>query len=84
MYTTTVQKVGDDLVLSISPDLRDELQLEPGTKLTIDLVGRTLVFARPRRKYNLQELLDQCDPSAPVSEEDKQWDAMKPVGEEIL
>lgn len=31
------------------------------------------VAPRRKRKYNLQELVAQCDPSAPLSEEDEVW-----------
>jgi len=31
-------------------------------------------------KSRLQELLNKCDEGAPMSEEDKGWDQMQPVG----
>ncbi|MEH6452208.1 MAG: hypothetical protein V7782_04100 [Psychromonas sp.] len=33
-------------------------------------------------KSRLQELLNKCDESIPMSEEDKDWDQMQPVGKE--
>lgn len=35
-------------------------------------------------RYNLDELLAQCDPSAEISEEDRAWLDGKPVGKELL
>ena len=33
-------------------------------------------------KSRLQELLNKCDESAPMSKEDKDWDQMQPAGKE--
>lgn len=33
-------------------------------------------------KSRLQELLNKCDESIPMSEEDKHWDQIQPVGKE--
>lgn len=33
-------------------------------------------------KSRLQELLNKCDESIPMSEEDKDWDQIQPVGKE--
>ncbi|MEZ9367326.1 hypothetical protein AB4140_00640 [Shewanella sp. 10N.286.51.B2] len=33
-------------------------------------------------KSRLQELLNKCDESIPMSEEDKDWDQMLPIGKE--
>jgi hypothetical protein len=38
----------------------------------------------PRPRYTLAELMEQCDLSAPVSEESRVWLDAEPVGHEIL
>ena len=40
---------------------------------------------RPRKaaRYTLSELIDQCDPSAPLTEEDRAWLDAPPVGREF-
>ena len=40
---------------------------------------------RPRKgRYTLAELVDQCDPQAPMSEEDREWLDSPPFGREAL
>lgn len=34
-------------------------------------------------KQTLQDLLDQCDESVPISKEEREWDKMHPVGKEF-
>ena len=38
----------------------------------------------PRKRYTLDELMDRCDPSIPMSKEELEWESMKPVGREIF
>lgn len=38
--------------------------------------------ARPR--YTLEELVTQCDPDAPLTDEDRAWLEVPPVGREAL
>jgi antitoxin ChpS len=46
--------------------------------------GRLIVEPCPRRRYTLDELLAQCDPSAPLSPEEQAWLDDETVGREIL
>lgn len=40
---------------------------------------------RPRKnRYTLAELVDQCDPQAPMSAEDREWLDSPPLGREAL
>jgi hypothetical protein len=40
---------------------------------------------RPRKgRYTLSELVDQCDPQAPMSAEDREWLDSPPFGREAL
>ncbi len=41
-----------------------------------------MIEPQPRRRYELQELLSQCDPNAPISVDDRQWMDLQPVGRE--
>ena len=38
----------------------------------------------PKPRYRLAELIAQCDPGAPLSDEDQQWLQAPPVGREAL
>lgn len=37
-----------------------------------------------RRRYTAQELVEQCDPQEPLSDEDRAWLDAPPIGREAL
>ena len=85
MHTTNLRKVGGSVMLAVPPAVLDMLHLRAGA--TVALVvdgGRLIVEPQPRRRYTLEELLAQCDPSAEPSEEDREWLDAAPVGAELL
>ena len=71
--------------LEIPSAILDLLRLGARAKVDMDVQGGRLVIepeARPR--YSLDELLAQCDETAPASAEDRAWVDAKPVGRELL
>ncbi|HBV0869504.1 TPA: antitoxin [Klebsiella pneumoniae] len=85
MHTTNLRKVGGSVMLAVPPALLDVLHLQPGAKVGMAVDGGKLVIepqARPR--YTLDELLAQCDQSAELTAEDREWLDSKPVGGELL
>ena len=46
--------------------------------------GKLVAVPRKRPKYTLDELLAQCDPDAPITEEERMWMDLPPVGREII
>jgi antitoxin ChpS len=85
MHITNLRKVGDSVMLAVPPVVLDILHLRAGA--TVGLVvdgGRLIVEPQRRRRYTLEELLAQCDPSAEPSEEDREWLDAAPVGAELL
>jgi antitoxin ChpS len=46
--------------------------------------GRLIVEPHPRRRYTLDELISQCDLSAPISDETRVWMDDEPVGRERI
>jgi antitoxin ChpS len=82
MSFATVQKLGDTLVLVVPPELQQEMQLAEGTKLEMQADQGKLIVRR--RKYTLQQLLDQCDFSIPMSEEEREWIDAPAVGRELI
>jgi antitoxin ChpS len=46
--------------------------------------GRLMIEPHTRPKYTLEELLAQCDENLELTEEDKEWLNMKPVGAELI
>lgn len=84
MYITHLRKVGGSTMLAIPAAILDLLELKPGVSVGIDVEDGRLVIARRKRKYTLDELLAQCDPNAPFSEEDNEWLNAPPVGRELI
>ena len=85
MHTTNLRKVGGSIMLAVPPAILDLLHLHAGSKvgLAVDH-GRLVVEPTARPHYSLDELLAQCVPSAELSDEDRAWLDVKPVGNELL
>jgi antitoxin ChpS len=84
MHTTNLRKVGGSIMLAVPPAILDLLHLQAGS--TVDLAvedGHLVVQPQTKPRYSLDELLAQCDPAAPVSDEDRAWLDMAPVGREL-
>jgi antitoxin ChpS len=45
---------------------------------------RSVARKAGRKRYTLNELLQQCDPNAPRSKEEREWLSAKPVGRELI
>jgi antitoxin ChpS len=85
LLTTNLRKVGGSVMLAVPPAVLDMLQLQAGA--TVALVvdsGRLIVEPQPRRRYTLDELLAQCDPTAEPAQEDREWLDARPAGRELL
>ncbi|MDO8359503.1 MAG: antitoxin [Devosia sp.] len=88
LVTTTIKKAGGSLIVTVPAKARDALKLSEGQEMTVAVEDGRLVYeakapTRRRSKYTLEELLAQCDPSIPLSEEEENWLNRKPVGREI-
>lgn len=85
MHTTNLRKVGGSIMLAVPPALLDVLHLAAGAKvgLVVDN-GRLVVEPASRPRYTFDELLAQCDASAEISAEDREWLDARPVGGELL
>ena len=85
MHTTNLRKVGGSVMLAVPPALLDLLNLGVGARVDIGIEdGRLIVAPRTRPSYSLDELLAQCDGTAPADDEDRAWLEAKPVGNELL
>lgn len=85
MHTTTLRKVGGSVMLAVPPALLDVLHLSAGAMvgLAVDN-GRLVVEPKARPRYTLDELLAQCDATAELAAEDREWLDARPVGRELL
>ena len=85
MHTTNLRKVGGSVMLAVPPAILELLKLQAGSSVGLAVADGRLVIEpiRPPR-YTLDELLAQCDASAAVSDEDRQWLDGRPTGNELL
>lgn len=75
MEFVTIRRAGGSLVLTIPKAQARALGLAEGGRIGVSVKGGKLVAdpdAAPTR-YRLEDLVAQCDPKAPLSEEDEAW-----------
>ena len=71
-------------MMVVPPAILDILHLQAGAAVALAVDGERLIVEAPRRpRYTLDELLEQCDPNAPLSDEDRAWLNLKAVGKEL-
>jgi len=85
MHMTNLRKVGGSVMMAVPPALLELLHLGAGARvgLAVDN-GRLVVDPRPRPRYSLEDLLKQCDPSAPPTAEDAVWTGAAAEGDELI
>ena len=84
MHTTNLRKVGGSIMLAIPPAVLEILNLQSGTTVGVAVDnGRLIIEPQSKPQYSLEELLAQCNPNAPLTEDDRAWLDVKPVGNEL-
>ena len=85
---TTLRRVGGSVMLAVPPAFLELLELRSGAHVRIGVEdGRLVVTPQPRLRYTLEELLAQCDETAPddsPDDSDDAWLQARPVGRELL
>ena len=82
---TNLRKVGGSVMLAVSPVFLKELKIACGSTVDVALKdGQLVVRPIAKPKYELADLLAQCDPKAKMPSEDRQWLDSAPIGNEIL
>jgi antitoxin ChpS len=85
MYTSKLRKIGGSVMLAVPPAILEMVRLSSGSIVRmVAESGRLIVESESKKRYTLAELLAQCDPAAPVPEEDRQWTASSPRGGELV
>lgn len=85
MYTSNLRKVGGSVMLTVPPTILEMLEMESGSSVSMNVdAGRLVIEPITRKKYTLQELLAQCDASAPMSAEDDTWIGSRAEGRELI
>ncbi|ETS29668.1 MULTISPECIES: addiction module antitoxin [Photorhabdus] len=82
---THVRKIANSVGTIIPAQLLKSLYLKEGDQLSIVEEQRKTVISavNHRPKYKLADRLALCDSEAPMPEILKEWDASKPVGNEV-
>src|SRR5215472_12154638 len=84
VHVTHLRKVGGSVMLALPPAILDMLDLRPGAAVGVAVEGnRLIVEPRVRPHYTLNQLLAQCDPSAELTEEEREWLNAERVGNEL-
>lgn len=85
MPTATLRTVGGSVVMAIPKRLLELVHLQAGAQVNIDVQGGKLIVAPiPKKRYTLTQLLAQCDASAPITTEERDWLDAPPVGLENM
>ncbi len=85
MYTASLKRIGEAVMIAVPQELLDELGLQEGSTVALKAGEEELIVSESRKpRYTLEELLAQCDENAPLGEEDREWDRLAPVGRELL
>jgi antitoxin ChpS len=85
MITSKLRKVGGSVMLAVPPAVLEMVHLQSGSTVGITVENERLVIEPERKKrYSLNELLAQCDPSASATGEDARWAASASRGRELV
>jgi antitoxin ChpS len=86
MYATSLRKVGGSAMIAIPPSIINMLNLHIGENVSLELNSSNAIVIKPlqRKKPTLNDLLAQCDASAPMPVADTEWDTLRAVGNELL
>lgn len=86
MQRASLEEIGGAVVLALPENILHELHLAAGAEVDLAVDGEALVVRRKgRKKYKLDDLLDNTDPRAfERTAEDWEWVNSPPVGRELL
>jgi antitoxin ChpS len=85
MEFVTLRRAGGSLTLTIPRSLVRALGLAEGARIGVSVTdGKLIAEPAARPLYTLEELLAQCDPTAPLSEDDEAWLNDAPRGSELI
>ena len=84
MHIATLRTVGGSVMMAIPKAILEALGLAANEKVGLSVAdGRLVVEPRARPRYSLAELVAQCDPNAPIRDEERAWMGLEPVGKEV-
>ncbi len=85
MYITHLRKVGGSIMLAVPPAFLDQLNLQVGSAVGLDVDhGCLVVNPSLRTRYTLAELLAASDYSQPQPADEREWVDAPAVGGELI
>lgn len=84
MSTTNLRRVGGSIMMALPRAFLDQLHLRAGSPVEIEVDQGRLIVESAKPKYSLEELLAQCDTTAEMSADEREWLNSEPVGRELL
>ncbi len=85
MRTAVLRQVGGSVMLAVPPALLDVLEIRSGSMVDLDInAGRLIVVPRHPPSYTLEDLIAQCDQTAPPDDDDRAWIDGPSLGKELL
>jgi antitoxin ChpS len=73
-YVTALRAIRDSVMITIPRAVMESLNLVPDTLVRLSVCeGRLIVEPRHRPRFTLGQLIEQCDLSADLTEEDRVW-----------
>jgi len=79
-----IRKLGNSAGIILPSALLRSLNLTVGSAVNAEQVkGKLILTPAPKTRYSLSELMAQCNPKAPLSDDIKEWNSMTPVGKEM-
>ena len=79
-----LRKFGNSTGAAFPPYVLKDLGLKAGQAMILNTSAGGKITLSPKRRYALSDLIAQCDPNAPPPADMAAWDAVKPVGQEIV
>lgn len=84
MSTIRLRRVGGSIMMAVPRATLDQLQLRVGSQVEIMIDHGRLIVEPVKPQYALEELLAQCDTTADISADEREWLDAKPVARELL
>ncbi len=84
MDTTKLQEVNGSTMMELPPALLEMLNRKSGATVSLVRDGDQITIASCTPRYTMEELLAECDPTQPFTDEEREWLDAPRVGRELI
>jgi antitoxin ChpS len=78
-----LKKMGNSTALVMPPPVLKDLGIGVGQPMTLETTPDGRIVLTPKRKYQLADLIAQCDLNAPPPADLGLWEQARPAGQEV-